>query len=59
MQWKRPFKVVDKVSKYDYKVYVNGKVKVFHANLLKKYVSREEETEKKYVNDRNTDTRFA
>ena len=53
MQWKGPFKVVDKVGKYDYKVYVNGKVKVFHANLLKKYVSREEETEKKYVNDRD------
>ena len=53
MQWKGPFKVVDKVGRYDYKVFINGKVKIFHVNLLKKYVSREEDlTEEKNTQDK-------
>jgi len=37
MQWKGPFVVVGKVGICDYKVSVNGRVKTYHANLLKKY----------------------
>ena len=40
MQWKGPFDVVGKVGQVDYKVSVNGKIKTFHANLLKKYLDR-------------------
>ena len=40
MQWKGPYKVVEKVGRCYYKLFVNGKIKPFHANLLKKYISR-------------------
>jgi len=36
MQWKGPFTVVSKVGVADYKIDVNGKLKTFHVNLLKK-----------------------
>ena len=39
MQWQGPYKVVEKVGRCDYKLFVNGKIKPFHANLLKKYIS--------------------
>ncbi|XP_070174493.1 uncharacterized protein [Littorina saxatilis] len=39
MLWKGPFSVVE-VFRTDYKINVNGKVKVFHANMLKRYVRR-------------------
>jgi len=42
MQWKGLFDVIKKVAKHDYRIVVNGKEKTFHANLLKKYVSRTE-----------------
>ena len=40
MQWKGPFQIVRKVARHDYRMHVNGKEKTYHANLLKKYVSR-------------------
>ena len=39
LRWKGPFKVVQKVSPYDYKIDMNGKSKMFHINMLKKYLS--------------------
>ena len=42
MQWKGPCEVVEKVEPADYKVDMNGKMKIFHANLLKKYDVRED-----------------
>lgn len=41
MQWKGPFKVVEKKGFSDYRIDVNGKFRLFHANLLKKYNLRE------------------
>ncbi|KAJ8032705.1 hypothetical protein HOLleu_26306 [Holothuria leucospilota] len=46
MQWKGPYAIVEKVAKHDYKVKVGTKVKTLHANLLKKYVSRDEDDAK-------------
>lgn len=43
MQWKDPFLVIDKVGESDYQIEINGKVKLFHANMLKRYVSRDSE----------------
>lgn len=43
MQWKGPFKVVERKGISDYRIDVNGKFRLFHANLLKKYNLREEE----------------
>ncbi|XP_062616792.1 uncharacterized protein LOC134278492 [Saccostrea cucullata] len=47
MQWKGPFKVVDRKGQTDYQIDMNGHIRLFHANLLKKYNVREE---------RNTDS---
>ena len=43
MQWKGPFKVVEKLNACDYRVMVKGKVKTYHGNMLKKYFRREAE----------------
>ena len=41
MQWKGPYRVKEKLGRCDYRLDVDGKIKPFHANLLKKYVSRD------------------
>ena len=41
LQWKGPFSVVHKLSDQDYRLDMNGKMKTFHANILKKYIERE------------------
>ena len=41
MQWKGPFPVIEKIGLNDYRIDMNGKEKVFHINLLKKYIRRE------------------
>lgn len=43
MQWNGPYKVSAVVGINDYKVRVKDKLKVYHANLLKAYIDREEE----------------
>ena len=40
MQWKGPFVITNKVRENYYLLSVNGKEKIFHANMLKKYVER-------------------
>ena len=45
MQWKGPYEVSAVVGTNDYKVKVRDKLKVYHANLLKKYIEREEDLE--------------
>ena len=47
LQWKGPYKVTEVVNKLDYIVQVNGKTKVYHANLLRHYEQREEAPENK------------
>ena len=42
LQWKGPFRVLEKVGNLDYKIDLNGKSKTFHANLLKIYTARTE-----------------
>ena len=41
MQWKGPFRVVEKINPFDYRVNVKGKVKTYHGNMLKKYFVRD------------------
>ena len=43
MQWKGSYEVSAVVGTNDYKVKVKDKLKVYHANLLKTYIQREEE----------------
>ena len=43
LQWKGPYEVVEVVNRMDYKIYVNGVVSTYHANMLKQYVERRNE----------------
>ena len=43
MQWKGPYDISAVVGINDYKVRIKDKLKVYHANLLKAYIEREEE----------------
>ena len=40
MQWKGPYEIDEVVSDYNYRVKVRGKIKTYHANLLKEYFHR-------------------
>ena len=40
LQWRGPFLVTEKVGPVDYRIDIHGKLKVFHANLLKLYIGR-------------------
>lgn len=42
LQWKGPFPVVERKGDCDYRIDVNREVKLFHANMLKKYYSRQD-----------------
>ena len=42
LQWKGPFNVIDCKGNMDYVIEMNGKRKLFHANMLKLYISRQE-----------------
>jgi hypothetical protein len=42
MYWKVPHEVLEKFGELDYKIKIKGKVKMFHINMLKSYVERED-----------------
>ena len=42
MQWKGPFRVVGKFNECDYRIDIEGKIKSYHINLLKKYIIRQD-----------------
>jgi hypothetical protein len=42
LQWKGPFRVIEKTSPCDYKIDIAGVNKVFHINMLKQYFERVE-----------------
>nr|KAG5702560.1 hypothetical protein BaRGS_003720 [Batillaria attramentaria] len=41
LAWRGPYNVEERVGEADYKIKVGNKVKLFHANLLKRYYERE------------------
>ena len=44
MQWKGPYEIMSRCGKgNDYRIEVNKKVKTFHANMLKKYIERDDQ----------------
>ncbi|GFS15749.1 zinc finger protein [Elysia marginata] len=51
MQWKGPFKVVATVGVSNYRINMGGKVKTFHANLLKGYIARDQDTHQAAVDE--------
>lgn len=42
MHWKGPYPIVEKLNRVDYKIDMGGKLKTFHANLLRRYKERED-----------------
>ena len=44
MQWKGPFVIKEKLGRVDYRIEMDGKLKTFHANMLKKYLDRSDFT---------------
>ncbi|XP_071949807.1 uncharacterized protein [Antedon mediterranea] len=42
LQWKGPFPIIAKMGYLDYRIDLNGKLKTFHANLLKRYHERQD-----------------
>ena len=46
MHWKGPFRVVGTVGKLDYRIDTGHRVTTFHANLLRKYVRREDDQQR-------------
>ena len=43
LTWKGPYEIVEKISPYDYRIGTGQKQKVYHVNLIKKYVERSRE----------------
>ena len=43
VQWKGPFQVLERKGWNDFAIDFNGKCRVFHINILKRFYSREEE----------------
>lgn len=44
MQLKGPYTIKQQVNRYEYKIDVERKERIYHANLLGKYIERESET---------------
>ena len=42
MQWKGPYDITEKVTNQDYRINMKGKSRLFHVNMLKRYIQREE-----------------
>jgi len=49
MQWKGPFEIVECGNDNNYRVQLDGRVKMFHANMLKKYHVRENADESTHI----------
>ena len=41
LAWRGPYKIVERTSDWDYKIRVGSKVKLYHANLLRRYHRRD------------------
>ncbi|GFN96040.1 Zinc finger protein [Plakobranchus ocellatus] len=52
MQWKGPFEIVTTVGINDYRINMGGKEKTFHANLLKGYIARDQDTSQATTEER-------
>ena len=50
MQWKGPFEIMECRNDNSYRVQLNGRLKLFHANMLKKYLERKTAEEAELFN---------
>ena len=42
MQWRGPYEIISKVGQCNYRIKVNGKERLYHANMMKLYISRQD-----------------
>ena len=42
LQWRGPYEITEVINKMDFKINIAGKTKIYHANLLKLYLERQE-----------------
>ena len=49
MTWRGPFVVVDRIGAANYKIQVGEREKVYHINILKKYVQRQDEDTETHI----------
>ena len=56
MQWGGPYTVESRVGANDYRVKMGSKTKIYHINMLKKYISRELEGNVVSVDDTDATT---
>ena len=49
MTWKGPYVITDKVNDFDCRVDVEGTEKLYHVNVLKKYIERELKNEETHI----------
>ena len=45
MAWKGPYVILERVSQVDYAISIKGKRRVYHANMLKAYITRPQDTD--------------
>lgn len=46
LQWRGPFEVKQVLKDVDYRIDIAGKLRIFHANILKQYQSRKEQDDR-------------
>ena len=51
LQWNWPYDITQKVAVNDYRIQIGENTKTFHANILRKYVSREKSEDKRMNDD--------
>ncbi|PVD27371.1 hypothetical protein C0Q70_12529 [Pomacea canaliculata] len=49
MCWKGPYVITDRINECDYKISIGEKEKIYHANILKEYVSRTQDTGETHI----------
>ena len=51
LQWKGPYDIIQNMAVNDYRIQIGENTKTVHANMLRKYVSREKSEDKRMNDD--------
>ena len=53
MQWRGPYTIESRVGANNYRIKMGSKIKVYHVNMLKKYIAREPEVDVVHTSNKN------
>ena len=56
MQWRGPYIVKSRVGANNYRIKMGSKTKMYHVNMLKKYIARETEVDVVHTSNENEAT---